>query len=133
MARRGGRKNDWLATDDYTGFTTYGSKLKRDWWGAYARKPLLRNLQEIATPLNDPEPVPFYRGPNYESTPTCAAEIAPFYVGNTTVQTNQNNAAFQELNLQPALGDMEIGCTFIVYPNFGYQQSFNLDFNSDFS
>jgi len=42
------------------------------------------------------------------------AEVAPIFVGNTTVPTNQQNAAFQVLNLDPALGTMEIGCTFIV-------------------
>lgn len=114
MARRYGKRGDWLATDDYTGFTTYASRLKRDYWGAYAEKPLLRNLQEIATPLNDPEPVLLYRGPNYETTLPCIAEVAPFYVGNTTVPTNPYNAAFQALDLSPAIPDMEVGCTFIV-------------------
>lgn len=114
MARRGGRKGAWLAADDYTGFTHYASELKRDYWGAYAVKPLLRNLQEIAVPLNDPEPVDPYRGPNYEVTPVCVAELAPTYVGNTTVRTNPNNAAFQAFNLSPAIPQMEIGCTFIV-------------------
>ena len=114
MARRKQRKGDWLATDDYTGFTRYASELKQDFWGSYAVKPLLRNMQEIAAPLNDPEPVPFYRGPSYESTPVCVAEVAPQYVGNTTVPTNPNNMAFQVLNLNPTLGDMTVGCTFII-------------------
>lgn len=115
MVRRGGKKNNWLATDDYTGFTTYGTRLKRDFWGALAVKPLLRNLQEIATPLNDPAPIPFYRGPNYEASPPCDAELAPLYVGNTSVRTNTNNAVAQALDLSPAIPDMEIGCTFQVY------------------
>lgn len=114
MARRGQRKGDWLATDDYTGFTKFASQLKQDWWGMYAQKPLLRNLQEIATPLNDPAPVPFYRGPNYEESETCEGEIAPAFVGNTTIPTNPNNAAFQALALDPGIGQMSIGCTFFV-------------------
>lgn len=114
MARRNGRKGDWLVTDDYTGMTTYASKVKRDYWGAYAKKPLIRNLQEIASPLTDPEPVPFFRGPSYEVTPTCVGEIAPTFVGNTNVPTNPNNMAYQVLNLNPAIPDMEIGCTFVV-------------------
>lgn len=112
--RRTGRKGAWLGTDDYTGFTVYVDRLKLDFWGARAVKPLKRNLQEIAKPLNDPEPVLFYRGPNYESTPTCIGELAPVYVGNTTIPTNPNNAGFQALNLSPAIPDMEVGCTFIV-------------------
>lgn len=116
MARRNGRKNAWLVTDDYSGFTEYNSAVKKDYWGALAKNPLLRNLQEIATPLNDPEPVPFYRGPSYEFTPNCIAELAPFYVGNTTVPTNPNNAAFQALDLSPGIGEMAVGCDFVVYP-----------------
>lgn len=114
MSRRGQRRGDWLATDDYFGFTRYASQLKRDYWGSYAVTPLIRNLQEIASPLSDPEPVSFYRGPSYEATPPCIGETAPEFVGNTTIPTNPNNAAFQVLNLSPGIGEMEVGCTFIV-------------------
>lgn len=114
MARRGGRLGAWLAADDQTGFVHYASELKRDFWGAFVKKPLLRNLQEIASPLNDPTPVPFYRGGNYEFTPTCVGEVAPVYVGNTTIPTNNNNMAAQVLNLSPGIGEMAVGCTFIV-------------------
>lgn len=115
MAPRYGRKGDHLATDDYTGFTTYASKLRKDFWGSYALNPLKRNLQEIASPLNDPRPVSLYRGPNYEITPDCVGDTAPLYVGNTTVPTNPNNMAFQVLNLDPAIPDMSVGCTFEVH------------------
>lgn len=115
MARRSQRKGDHLATDDYTGFTVFASKLRRDFWGSYAVHPLKRNLQEIASPLNDPVPVDIYRGPNYEFTPACVAETAPFFVGNTNVRTSQNNAAFAALDLSPAIPDMAVGCNFIVY------------------
>ena len=114
MARRNGRPGSWLATDDYTGFTVYAEKLQRDFWDNYATHPLKRNLQEIASPLNDPQPVPVYRGPNYETTYACLGEVAPTYVGNTTIPTNQDNMAFQALNLNPAIPDMEIGCNFVV-------------------
>lgn len=116
MARRGGKPGSHLATDDYTGFTVYAEKLKRDFWGSLVIKPLLRNLQEIASPLNDPQPVDIYRGPNYENTSGCPGSTAPFFVGNTTVPTNPNNAGIQGLNLFPGIGTMEIGCTFEVYP-----------------
>lgn len=114
MARRNQRRGDWLATDDYTGFTEYASRLKLDYWGSYAVRPLIRNLQEISSPLDDPEPVAFYRGPSYEYTPPCIGEVAPAYVGNTTVPTSSGNMAYQVLNLNPAIPDMEIGCTFVV-------------------
>lgn len=117
MARRRGRMNQYLMSSDYTGFTHYASELHKDYWGAYAERPLKRNLQEIATPLNDPRPVPVYRGPDYEYTPACIGETAPFYVGLTNVPTNPNNMAIQSLNLFPGIGQMEIGCTFEVYPD----------------
>lgn len=114
MGRRAGRPGNWLATDDTTGFTKYGDELRLDYWGNRTAIPLKRNLQEIAQPLDDPEPIPFYRGPSYEYVPPCIAEIAPPYVGNTNVPTNPNNMAFQVLNLDPGIGDMQIGCTFEV-------------------
>lgn len=114
MARRNQRRGDWLATDDTTGFTRYGSELRLDYWGNRTAIPLKRNLQEIATPLSDPGPVPFYRGPNYETNAPCFAEIAPTYIGNTTVPTNPNNMAFQVLNLDPAIPDMVVGCTLVI-------------------
>src|SRR6185503_11508602 len=98
MARRRGRPGSWLGTDDTTGFVKYGEELLLDFWGNRTAVPLKRNLQEIAQPLSDPGPVPFYRGPNYETNPTCFAEIAPQYVGLTNVPTNPNNMAFQVLD-----------------------------------
>lgn len=112
--RRSGKRGDHLATDDYTGMTRYASQLHRDYWGMYAVHPLERNLQEIAYPLEDPAPVSLYRGPSYEISIPCDYEVAPQYVGNTMIPTNPNNAAFQVLNLNPAIPDMTVGCTFIV-------------------
>lgn len=116
MARRAGRPGSWLVTDDYTGVTCYQSEVQRDYWGSYAKKPLLRNLQEIASPLNDPEPVSLFRGPNYEQISTlCVGSVAPIKIGVTNINTSQNNAAFQALNLHPGVGSMEIDCSFQVY------------------
>lgn len=82
-------------SDDYTGVTHYASELTRDFWGAYAKRPLKRNLQEIASPLNDPLPVNPYRGPDYEYVDPSITTVAPQYVGTTSVPTNRNNAAIQ--------------------------------------
>ncbi len=95
MARRNGRPGAWLMSDDYTGFVNYASKLKRDFWGAYAVRPLKRNLQEIASPLNDPAPVYPYSGPNYEYIDPAITTVIPQFVGKTTVPTNTNNMAYQ--------------------------------------
>lgn len=114
MARRNGRPGAYLMTDDYTGMTRYASELREDYWGSFAKKPLQRNMQEIGSPLEDPEPVINYRGPSYEYTPPCVGEVAPFKVGLTNIPTNPNNAAFQALTLSPGIGMMAVGCTFIV-------------------
>ncbi len=122
MARRGGRKGAWLATDDYTGFTVFANKLKRDFWGSFAVNPLERNLQEISSPLNDPRPVEFYRGPNYEQGSDTMLYV-PMTVGNTVVPTSVQNAAIQTPGLFPnvanghiisGIGSARIGSTFIV-------------------
>lgn len=115
MARRQGRIGDYLCVDDYTGMTRYRSQLTYDYWGSLAVKPLLRNLQEISSPLNDPAPVPDVRGANYEFTRNCIGETAPEYVGLTLVKTSNKNAAAQALNLFPSLGTMSVGCTYEVF------------------
>ena len=113
--RRNQRKGEWLASDDLTGFVTYASRLRKGYYGEMAVKPLKRNLQEIASPLDDPAPVPAFSGPSYETYPTpCIGGVAPEFVGLTNVRTNPNNMAFQVLNLNPGIGDMEVGCSFIV-------------------
>lgn len=95
MARRRGRPGSYLMTDDDSGFTCYASELHRDYWGNYTKKPLLRNLQEIASPLNDPVPVPIYRGPNYEVVNAAITTVAPTNVGLTNKPTSHDNPAFQ--------------------------------------
>lgn len=74
---------------------------------------MLRNLQEIVSPLNDPYPVLMYRGPVYEKTNPCDFELAPATVGVTNVPT-RNNLAIEVLNLNPGIGQMAVGCTFLV-------------------
>lgn len=119
MARRNGRPGSWLATDDLTGFTVYGDRLKKGYYGEYAIDPLKRNLQEITTPFNDPTPVSIYRGPNYEAWPySTFGFVVPIDVGNTSVPVNRNCAAIQALGVNPTsvtgIGAMQIGSTFSV-------------------
>lgn len=118
MALRSGRKGAWLASDDYTGLTRYASELHRDYWGNYTKKPLKRNLQEIASPLNDPEPVPLFRGGKYEPTVPADFALSPLYIGNTTQKTRPSLAGdvlgYDVLLSDLGIGDMEIGTTFFV-------------------
>jgi hypothetical protein len=115
--KRTGRKGNYLMASDYSGVTRFASQLKMDYWGQFGEPRLLleRNLQEIATPLDDPQPVPIFRGGQYEYMNPCDAEVAPLYVGVTNVPTNQDNMAFQALDLAPGIGTATIGCTFIVH------------------
>lgn len=114
MARRRGRPGTHLATDDTTGFTTYAEKLQYDYWQNLTRYPLQRNLQEIASPLNDPYPVAFYRGAQYEAVTPCQFEFLPTYIGRTTRPFLHNSAYAQTSTFNPGIGDMSIGCTFVV-------------------
>lgn len=113
MARRGGRRGDYLASDDYTGEIRYASEMRKDFWGNFVKKPLLRNLQEICTPLGDPYPVETFRGSTFEVTNPCDFEIAPATVGLTTRPT-PNYPAIQIMGWNPGIGQMSVGCTFIV-------------------
>lgn len=101
MARRGQRKGDWLASDDYTGFSKFASQLKQDYWGNETVKPLKRNLQEIARGFADPYPVPFNRGPNYEQTDGETAYL-PQFIGNTNIPFPQSS--FYAQVVLPELG-----------------------------
>lgn len=115
MARRNGRKGDYLYTSDYTGVAGYASRMQKDYWNDYNDgKILQRNLQEIATPLNDPYPVPMYNGPDYEKGVECASEIIPLFIGRTTRRTPTGTTTIQALGVDPGVGQMSIGCTFIV-------------------
>lgn len=114
MARRQGKPGDYLLTDDYYGYTVYASRAQKDYWGNLTTRPLIRNLQEIATPLNDPYPVKIYRGPEYEQTTACEFEVTPQYIGTTNIPFPQTSAYGQAYNLNPGIGAATVGCTFVV-------------------
>ncbi len=113
MSLRRGKKGQWLATDDYTGFTVYADRLRKDYWGNLTVSPLKRNLQEIASPLNDPMPVPFYRGPAYEVVEAEHFISAPLFVGNTNVNTKPSEI-IDVLGLDVGIGEASVGETFVV-------------------
>lgn len=114
MARRRGKPGNYLMTSDYSDVTCYRTQLKKDYWGNYGEFNLIRNLQEIAKPLNDPYPVREFRGPSYEFTDACTFEVQPQFIGNTSVPFPTNAALNTVINFNPAIPDMEVGCTFIV-------------------
>lgn len=115
--RRRGRPGDYLMTDDWTGCTDYASRMKKDYWGNLSAITLKRNLQEISSPLNDPYPVPEYRGPQYEQIGPCGFELIPQFIGNTSVPF-PTSFITNALGSNPSIPFMKIGCTFIVSPDF---------------
>lgn len=119
MARRNGRPGDYLATSDYDGATHFASKLVYDYWGNLGTRQqiLARNLQEIATPLNDPYPVPIFNGSQFEQTNECQFETIPLYIGNTNIPFPTGSAYVQAFftDLDPAIPDMSVGCTLVVH------------------
>lgn len=125
MARRNQRRGDYLMTSDYSGCTEYASRLVKDYWGSYGlpTEVLTRNLQEIATPLEDPYPVKVYRGPEYEFTDACTFEQQPTYIGNTLVPFPDTQLT-QILNLHPSIPNMSVGCTLIVQPDTPFPVGF---------
>lgn len=112
MARRTGKNGQWLVADDYYGITRYASEVRQDYWGNYVKKEMKRNLQEIASPLNDPEPVPFYRGPTYEYV-TPGTVSTQLYIGLTGIKTPPSLAS-EVLELDVGIGKAAIGTTFVV-------------------
>lgn len=115
MARRNQRRGTNLATSDYSGCTEYASELVKDYWGSYglSSEILKRNLQEISTPLSDPYPVDIYLGPQYENVNECDFEVQPQYIGKTTIPF-PNTQYTSVFNLNPGIGQMSVGCTFVV-------------------
>lgn len=87
----------------------------KDYWGNYGlpNEIVQRNLQEIATPFDDPHPVPNYRGPQYEATNGCDFETQPLYIGKTT-RRFPDGYATSVLGLDVGIGQAAVGCTFVV-------------------
>lgn len=104
------RLGDYLMTDDYTGNTIYASEAKRDHWGNYGKKVLERNPQEDVRSLGDPHPVPVVRK---QDIPTETCGTLKLFIGQTNIRTPITSPG--AVNAVKSLGEMEIGCTFIVY------------------
>ena len=114
MARRNGRPGDYLFADMYTGFTKYRTQVRKDFWGSFAERPLLRNLQEIATPLLDPYPVGDYSPGTYEQIDECVLNSTPPFIGKTNIPT-PIGPAVQNAGGAVAIPDQEIGCNNWIY------------------
>lgn len=88
MARRRGFKSgDWLAKDEESGFTTYGSRLARDYYGVLKLKEQGDKVhpQDFVRAKEDPYPVTPISDPfrDYNLTES----VIGFDVGETNIPT----------------------------------------------
>lgn len=104
------KKGDWLYVDEESGLTRYASDIVKDAYGKYVTRKYAdpQQPQEFVKADDDPKPVP-YSNPGIQDFDVCNAQ--PFFVGNTTIRTKRGPAsAFYDR----AIGEMEIGCSFVV-------------------
>jgi hypothetical protein len=110
--RRGWKSGDWLAKDEESGFTVYGSKLAYDDYGVLKLKEQGDKLhpQDFVKALEDPYPVYPVSQPLRDFNLT--ESVVGFDVGTTTVDTPSGPA----LHLyRPGIGQAIIEYDFFVY------------------
>ena len=110
--RKSWKKGDWLVIDEESGITRYASQVRRDWKGLYVTNRYADEEQEqdFIKPMQDPQPVAFTALPdrNFE-----ICNCLPRYVGATTVPYTSVGAATHLFQVD-GIGDMSIGCSFVV-------------------
>jgi hypothetical protein len=117
MYRSGQRKwkaGTWLMQDEESGKICYAKNLVRDYRGFFTRKSYAdkEHPQDFVKGLNDPKPLP-YSHSVYQSSHIC--NYSSVFVGNTSVTARRDGPA-DHLFEANGVGDMSIGCSFIIYP-----------------
>ena len=107
-------KGKWLVVDDESGFIEYSDKVVKRWDGVIVRKDQDEPIhpQYFIKAKGDPYPVPYVR-PDSDSGLTCST-IGPFYPNTTT---RRLVGAASHLKVADKIGDMEIECSFTVFPD----------------
>jgi hypothetical protein len=129
------RKGRWLVVDDESGQVLYSDQVVRRWDGMYVRKDQDEPIdpQWFITSENDPKSLPFVR-PDELSPPAC--KTRPAYqndgiwsLGVGTMVIEQSFIVYPSYRapLKPfpgyslyvgsSVSRMEIGCSFIVFPD----------------
>lgn len=113
--RSGYRRGDWLVIDDESGLTVYASETVEDYYGRRIIKDYAdwAHPQDFIKARDDPKPLPFLR-PDVVASAPC--NIYPEFVGVTDISTSALQVGSPAAHLYQAggIGDMEIGCSFIV-------------------
>ena len=134
-ARNRYRKGKWLVVDDESGQVLYSDQVVRRWDGMYVRKDQDEPIdpQWFITSENDPKSLPFVR-PDEASPPAC--KTRPAYqndgiwalgVGTMVIEESFIVYPSYRAPLKPfpgynlyvgsSVSRMEIGCSFIVFPD----------------
>jgi len=129
------RKGKWLVVDDESGQVLYSDQVVRRWDGMYVRKDQDEPIdpQWFITSENDPKSLPFVR-PDEASPPAC--KTRPAYqndgiwalgVGTMVIEESFIVYPSYRTPLKPfpgynlyvgsSVSRMEIGCSFIVFPD----------------
>lgn len=112
--RKNWRSGKWVIQDEESGIVTYSDQVVKDYRGFYVRKQYAdrEHPQDFIKALSDPEPLPF-SNPFYRAGHIC--NYSPVFIGNTSVTAMRDGPA-DHIFEASGIGDMEIGCSFIIYP-----------------
>lgn len=110
--RRRHRVGRHLVTDDESGIVYYDDQVQEVWDGTIRKHYEDRHPQEFVRAGNDPYAVEDTR-PVADVAKPC--NVAPVLVGGTSIQAKTNGPAVHLF--QPGVGDAEVGCTLVVYPD----------------
>lgn len=113
-ARRNWKSGTWLMEDEESGKVCYAKDLVRDYRGFFVRKKYAdrEHPQDFIKGLNDPKPLP-YSHPIPTTAHIC--NYSSVFVGNTSVTARRDGPA-DHLFEASGIGQMAIGCSFIIYP-----------------
>lgn len=108
------KNGTWLMQDEESGIVCYAKDLVRDYRGFFVRKKNAdyEHPQNFVKGLNDPKPLPFSH-PTYKMDHIC--NYSDVFVGNTSVTARRDGPA-NHLFEASGVGDMSIGCSFVIYP-----------------
>ena len=102
------KPGDYLMVDDLSGTTHYASEMVRNWDGAWVHHSHYetRNPQEFVRSRKEGQPTVI------RADVVSTAVSYGAFIGTTTIQVPQNNAAAHIYFL--GIGDMAVGTTFVV-------------------
>lgn len=108
------KKGRWLVEDEESGVVCYSDEITRDYRGFLVRKRYadFENPQNFVKGVNDPKAIPFSH-PIQVSSHVCT-QFDSIYIGNTSVTAKRNGPA--DHLFDEGISEMEIGCSFIIYP-----------------